>query len=351
MLPGHYVKHDGGVDFQLCWLHTGELQFEHREQHGGALKRQLARVAPDSAAFTISWEWGSPTFVLACDKRKLLENGQEEFVLQTTEMISEEQIRSFKCMGVLCLHDAVPISLVSRALESRDVKQAILKGQASAPGHWCEIQTTCSTVLDLLVPTWSSVCKLLGDDTAFPTCAQVAVKSPGGTATPPGHLGEDAHIDGLHSLGNGVPEGELRNFTMLIGIALSDVPMPNMGNFAFVPCSHQALARALPDNDAVRGLSTAGGSGFRDTLRLDYGLDLTSLAPPLALCCRAGTTYFSHYSTVHFVQPNALGTMSRVAVYFRVTGPARRNSLLACPEALTREGLWLEYPGVQALCG
>jgi len=89
----------------------------------------------------------------------------------------------------------------------------------------------------------------------------------------------DAHIDGLHTPTNGVPEGELHNFTVLLGVALTDAPTPNMGNFGYIPCSHAALARALPDEAAALALGVAGAARWKEALGIDLGL----LAPPQAL--------------------------------------------------------------------
>jgi len=149
-----------------------------------------------------------------------------------------------------------------------------------------------------------------------------------------------------------VPEGELHNFTVLLGVALTDAPTPNMGNFGYIPCSHAALARALPDEAAALALGVAGAARWKEALGVDLGL----LAPPQALCCRAGSAYLAHYSTVHFCQPNACGIVPRVAVYFRITGAERRQLVAegkelpkTRPAALTRGRLWLEYPGIRAL--
>ena len=76
-----------------------------------------------------------------------------------------------------------------------------------------------------------------------------------------------------------MPEGELQNFTLLLGIALTDAPAPNMGNFGYIPCSHTALARAIPDEAAALALGVAGAAGWKEAL----GVDLDSLAPPVAL--------------------------------------------------------------------
>ena len=43
---------------------------------------------------------------------------------------------------------------------------------------------------------------------------------------------------------NGVPPGEIHNFTMLVGVALTDMPAPNMGNLGVIPCLTARLRAA-----------------------------------------------------------------------------------------------------------
>ena len=64
-----------------------------------------------------------------------------------------------------------------------------------------------------------------------------------------------------------------------------------------------------------------------------------------------GLQVLAHYQTVHCVQPNSAGSEARVMVYFRVTSPARPGGAESKTrlEALTPQGLFLEWPGVAAL--
>ena len=133
--------------------------------------------------------------------------------------------------------------------------------------------------------------------------------------------------------------------------------MPNAGNFGVFPGSHRALARAI---DAAGGPSAAAAvlgaqDGRSATQHLQSLLPLATLAPPHPLCVQAGAAYLAHYQTLHFVQPNVVGTAPRVAVYFRVTHPQRAVALPVgadpCTrlEALGSSGLFSELPGLVGL--
>ena len=56
------------------------------------------------------------------------------------------------------------------------------------------------------------------------------------------------HLDGRHSPENGVPVGELRSFTMLVGIALSDVPTDHAGNLVVWPGTHRLYEQYFREN-------------------------------------------------------------------------------------------------------
>ena len=54
----------------------------------------------------------------------------------------------------------------------------------------------------------------------------------------------------------------------------------------------------------------------------------------------------AHALALHFVQPVCTGDEPRVAVYFRVTAPARGALGPGRPEALSLDGLFCEMPGL-----
>ena len=275
----------------------------------------------------------------------------EVFVSATTEprIATVEQRCHLRDTGYLVMHGCVDRAALQAARQCASVQAAL--GRAGA-GTWSEGGGTDPALLALALPVWPTVRALLGDDTPFPSWAQVAIKTPGGgcTGAAPGEVPSDSHVDGLHAPHNGVPPGEIRNFTMLVGVALTDMPAPNMGNLGVIPCSHRALARAV----GTVGLDAAAATlsaqdGASATERLNRLVPLGSLGPAQPLCAAAGAAVLAHYQTVHFVQPNSAGSEPRIMVYFRVTSTARPAGAQTRLEALTPQGLFLEWPGVAAL--
>ena len=85
-------------------------------------------------------------------------------------------------------------------------------------------------------------------------------------------------------------------------------------------------------------------------LELGRPMELESMFfEPLRRAQAAGAAVLAHYQTIHFVQPNSTGSEPRVMVYFRVTSAARPSGAQTRLDALTPEGLFLEWPGVAAL--
>ena len=126
-------------------------------------------------SFTISWEWGEPTFVLQPDGATLLENGVHAFRLQpppAAVVATVEQRCSFRDTGSLVMHGCVPPASVAAALRCATVQAAIAK---ASPAQWAEGGGNEAALLELAAPVWPTVRALLGDDTPLPSWAQVAV--------------------------------------------------------------------------------------------------------------------------------------------------------------------------------
>ena len=143
ILPGLYVKDDGGVRFKLSRDGDG-FWFDHTTEDG-ELHRQAARLLVLDCgehsspclrhAFTITWEWGSPTFVATPDGHTLVENDEHVFKLCAARRLTAEQIFSFRDVGHVCMHDALqPSPLLQAALESEDVQRAIAASKDGPAG-------------------------------------------------------------------------------------------------------------------------------------------------------------------------------------------------------------------------
>jgi len=162
----------------------------------------------------------------------------------------------------------------------------------------------------------------------------------------PGIQPPDTHIDGLYAPGNGVPENQIHNFTLIVGVPLTNMSSTNAGNFGVIPGSHKAIERAIRRLGILESVKRLTEHPDGRSAKLGNLLNLVDLAPPQSLCTSAGTPVIAHYQTAHFVQPNVYGDEDRVVVYFRITHP-RRDGHSFCPEAL--ENVFLELPGIAKL--
>ena len=124
---------------------------------------------------------------------------------------------------------------------------------------------------------------------------------------------------------NGVPEGQILNFTALVGVYLSDVPADNWGNFTVWPGSHRAYA----DYFAAEGADA-----------LLRGMPPVNLSDPVQLKPHAGDAVLSHYQIGHGIAPNT-GPNIRYAIYFRLK---RRGHDAIRTEVMT--DLWREWDGM-----
>jgi len=152
---------------------------------------------------------------------------------------TEPELQLFRDSGVILKHGVVPPEAIEAALATAEVRAAITNCPDAA---WATESGATPELVNLARYIWPGVERILGTPTPLPTHAQIAVKKPANTPHAPGTIGSDVHIDGLHTQGNGVPKGEVHNFTLLVGVALSDVPDANSGNFVAIPGSHRALA-------------------------------------------------------------------------------------------------------------
>jgi len=205
------------------------------------------------------------------------------------------------------------------------------------------------------------LCELLGlRQDQLPTTAQLAAKYPCGdplnlspemcdpTTIPRG----DEHIDGMPTTTNGVPNGRVLNFALLVGFALDDTgARPGGGNLGVLPGSHFALAQAFraytasvqresKNEDPVNaflGEKTNGSPSER--LRAVLKRTGTSWKqfleahPPQPVLLRTGDAVIAHFQTVHFVYHNTSLT-SRKMLYFRIMPPNRIDWKNNNPKAL-----------------
>jgi len=111
-----------------------------------------------------------------------------------------------------------------------------------------------------------------------------------------------AHIDGIPTPHNGVEGAEIKPFTILIGIFLSEVSREFAGNFTVWPGSHLLLEQHFRE----RGPSA-----------LTEGMPHIPLGEPKQLLCSPGDVVLCHYQLAHAAAVN-VSENDRYAVFFRL---------------------------------
>jgi hypothetical protein len=134
------------------------------------------------------------------------------------------------------------------------------------------------------------------------------------------------HLDGLHTPTNGVPAGEVRSFTLLVGVVLSDVRAAGAGNLTVWPGSHRLYEAHFRE---------------RGPKSLLEGMPPVTLPDPVEVTARPGDVILCHYQLAHAVGANTSPDI-RYAVYFRLKARGHDGRRWEC---LT--DLWKEWPGLR----
>lgn len=152
---------------------------------------------------------------------------------------------------------------------------------------------------------------------------QIALRFPQMVDPPPP---PNPHLDGMHSPNNGVPRGEIRNFTMLLGIMLNDVSQPFAGNLTVWPRTHFQYERYFSEH------------GWESLLG---GMPPIDLPEPVQMMGRAGDVVLAHYQLAHTAAIN-VSPYVRYAIYFRLEHSDHAQTRR---EALTN--IWLQWDGMR----
>jgi len=245
--------------------------------------------------------------------------------------LSEQQKHQFAADGFVQLPGIVPRELVDAALRAINAslgKQGIhpddlptFRSRSYCP----ELQTT-APITDLLhrSPLWSVAESLIGEGKIRPvTSGQIALRFPtdGDPAEP------RPHIDGMHAPNNGVPAGEIRNFTALIGVLLSDLPHTYAGNFTTWPGTHRLYERYFQ---------------ARGSQSLLEGMPPIELPAPHQITGRAGDAVVCHYQLGHGIAGNSAPHI-RYAVFFRLFHVDHEQLHWEC-----MTDIWREWHGMRA---
>ncbi|KDO24285.1 hypothetical protein SPRG_09922 [Saprolegnia parasitica CBS 223.65] len=231
-------------------------------------------------------------------------------VTSSLPQLSPSQIDSFMREGYLVLPSAVPVSLVHEAL--RQINHELgkpgmmieggVEGAAKLAGNTSNSAAIRNLFFGSSVATY--VASLVGE-IAPPQGAQIALRFPElGPAYEP--KGNEWHTDGMR-------QGKWNPFSLLVGIALSDVQQPQSGNLIVFPKSHHALHGMLQEGGVLAGCATTCTSV--DTVWGDG--HLPDLGPPIQLLCSKGDVVLCHPKMAHRGGPN-LSCNIRYQVYFRI---------------------------------
>ena len=253
---------------------------------------------------------------------------------QTATTLTDEQKLEIIDTGFTLLHNVVPAEKVAAALR---VINASLGANGADPAQldtyrsrtWTPDVTGDPAIIGLLTdtPLWALAESAIAPGEIEPVdYGQIALRFP--STEPPGS--PHAHIDGMYSPHNGVPKGEILNFTALVGVYLSDVPTADAGNFVVWPGSHRAYADYF------------GREGADALLR---GMPPVEIGEPVQVKPNAGDAVLSHYQIGHGIASNASPHI-RYAIYFRLKRVGH--------DGIRREvmtDLWREWDGMRELVG
>jgi ectoine hydroxylase-related dioxygenase (phytanoyl-CoA dioxygenase family) len=244
--------------------------------------------------------------------------------------LTHDELTTFTTDGMIIRRGFVPSDLIERAStlidhwyrDAMDQTQLVTYTQRTfAPelgGH--------PELLALLTDSGvgSLVEGLLGEHAPV-TTTQIQIRVPEAHLSQP-QPAKDMHVDGVAC--PHLDPAELRTFSLLVGVVLSDVSDPEGGALRYVPGGHLQMA---------------------DWFRTEWSLGITEQVPPhldaeqgMPFLGKPGDVLLMHHMVPHAVGRNRT-TTPRVMAYFRVSHrdhASRRLDALRNP--------WLDYPGLAA---
>jgi hypothetical protein len=240
--------------------------------------------------------------------------------------------KQFHDTGYLLIPGVVPKVMVDAALHA--INRSLGEGVAREDLARMRSQSYCTelqsqpVISDLLnaTPAWSLAEALIGPGQIKPVNAgQIALRFPSDVDPPPAPR---PHLDGMHSPTNGVPFGEIYNFTMLVGVLLSDLTAPYSGNFTVWPGTHLQYEQYFRENTPQSLLN---------------GMPPIDLPEPVQITGKAGDVVLVHYELAHAAAIN-VSPHIRYAVFFRLM---HVNHLDQKWETMT--DIWLHYAGMREI--
>ena len=217
-----------------------------------------------------------------------------------------EQRAAFREHGFVKLPGIVPQERVRAALRAINAcigdsgidPEQLTKFRSQS---YCPELQSDPVIVDLLTatPVWEVAESAIGVGKVQPVKGgQIALRFP--SMNPPRE--PHPHLDGMYTPTNGVPEGEIRNFTALVGIMLSDLPDENAGNLAVWPGTHRTFETYFRE---------------RGPESLLHGMPEVDMPPAQQITGKAGDAVLCHYQVAHGIAGNASPHI-RYAIYFRL---------------------------------
>lgn len=240
--------------------------------------------------------------------------------------LTAEEKATFKRDGVLIRRGLAAPGLVKRAVSLIDASYRREMTPDDIPAYsrrtFAPELGDSAELLSLYTETGATglVGDLLGD-AAPVTTSQIQIRVPEGEF--PGVQPEKAmHVDGLSC--PHLDPRELRTFSLLVGVVLSNISDPECGALHYLPGGHLAMARWF-----------AGEWSLGMTEQVAPEIDRERGTPFLGM---PGDVLLMHHLVPHTVAKNLM-PFPRVMAYFRVSHPDHAGRRL---EALRDP--WLDYP-------
>jgi hypothetical protein len=220
--------------------------------------------------------------------------------------LTADQRATFREHGFVQLPGIVPQERIRAALRAIN---ASIGANGIAPDQLTKFraQSYCPelqrdpAIVNLLTetPLWNVAESAIGVGKLKPvTSGQIALRFPSMDVPKQPH----AHIDGMYTPTNGVPEGTIANFTALVGVMLSDLPDENAGNLAVWPGTHRTFETYFRER---------GPESLLD------GMPKVPMPAPQQITGKAGDAVLCHYQLAHGIAGNASPHI-RYAIYFRL---------------------------------
>lgn len=246
--------------------------------------------------------------------------------------LTSVQKQAFYEQGFVKVESVVPHHLVNAALWA--INHSIGQGMnveemtRFRDRSFCSELVNAPVIFDLLYqsPAWVLAESLIGVGKIQPVSkSQIALRFP--------ERQNDLalvlpHLDGMHTPTNGVPEGTIKNFTMLVGVLLSDLNSTNSGNFTVWSGTHHLYEQYFREH------------GARSLL---HGMPDVSLPKPEQITGHSGDIVLCHYQLAHGVAPN-FSPHIRYAIFFRLSHVAEEAHKWE-----TMTDIWLEWEGMREI--